>query len=169
MRFWPNSIKDLDEFAALISALDFVITVCNTTVHYAGGVGTPVWVMAPKVPEWRYGLYSTVLPWYPSSRIYRQQEHGEWLPSGLGCCPAREDGDEACWSHHDGKAVQPRRPIKRSACPREKAPKPECEHANADPDHDPKRPEYDIDWRPIGAGECVEPPDRRSQTVLEHK
>ena len=80
MRFWPNSIKDLDEFAALISALDLVITVCNTTVHYAGGVGTPVWVMAPKVPEWRYGLYSTVLPWYPSSRIYRQQEHGEWLP-----------------------------------------------------------------------------------------
>jgi tetratricopeptide (TPR) repeat protein len=78
---WPEAIKDLDEFAALISALDLVITVCNTTVHYAGALGQPVWVMAPKVPEWRYGLYSESLPWYPSSRMYRQIEAGDW--SGL--------------------------------------------------------------------------------------
>lgn len=81
LHHWPEAIKDLDEFAALICALDLVISVCNTTVHYAGALGQPVWVMAPKVPEWRYGLYSERLPWYPSSRMYRQVEAGDW--SGL--------------------------------------------------------------------------------------
>lgn len=75
---WPEAIRDLDEFSALVSALDLVVTVCNTTVHYAGAVGKPVWVMAPKVPEWRYGLRFDVMPWYPSSRMFRQLEHGDW-------------------------------------------------------------------------------------------
>ncbi len=76
--YWPEAIKDLDEFAALISALDMVVTVCNTTVHYAGALATPVWVMAPRVPEWRYGLRFESLPWYPSSRMYRQTEDRNW-------------------------------------------------------------------------------------------
>jgi tetratricopeptide (TPR) repeat protein len=78
MEYWQESIKSLDEFAAIISALDLVITVCNTTVHYAGAVGQPVWVLAPKIPEWRYGLDSTVMPWYPSSRLFRQADAGDW-------------------------------------------------------------------------------------------
>jgi hypothetical protein len=78
MAYWPESIKDLDEFAALIQALDLVITVCNTTVHYAGALGKPVWVIAPKVPEWRYGLKNESMPWYPSSRLWRQTVAGEW-------------------------------------------------------------------------------------------
>lgn len=78
IHYWAESIKDLDEFAALISALDMVITVCNTTVHYAGAIGKPVWIMAPRIPEWRYGLHSSQLPWYPSSRIYRQAHDGDW-------------------------------------------------------------------------------------------
>lgn len=78
MLYWPEAIKDLDEFAALVAALDLVITVCNTTVHYAGALNRPVWVMAPRVPEWRYGLRFTRMPWYPSSRMYRQRRDGDW-------------------------------------------------------------------------------------------
>jgi len=78
IQYWAESISDLDEFAALISALDLVVTVCNTTVHYAGALGKPVWIVAPKVPEWRYGLFSSSLPWYPSSRIWRQSTAGDW-------------------------------------------------------------------------------------------
>lgn len=74
----PESIADLDEFAALIGTLDLVITVCNTTVHYAGALGVPVWVLAPCVPEWRYGRHIEVLPWYPSSRMFRQSQSNEW-------------------------------------------------------------------------------------------
>lgn len=78
MQYWPEAIRDLDEFAALIGALDLVVTVCNTTVHYAGAVGRPVWVMAPRIPEWRYGLRFDSLPWYPSSVMYRQATDGDW-------------------------------------------------------------------------------------------
>lgn len=78
MAHWPESISVLDEFAALITALDLVVTVCNTTVHYAGALGKDVWVMAPQVPEWRYGLHNASMPWYPSSRMFRQDASGQW-------------------------------------------------------------------------------------------
>jgi tetratricopeptide (TPR) repeat protein len=80
MAHWPESIADLDEFAALVSNLDLVITVCNTTVHYAGALNVPTWVMAPKYPEWRYGVSQQTLPWYPATRVYRQEVAGEWQP-----------------------------------------------------------------------------------------
>lgn len=77
---WPESIADLDEFTALCTALDAVATVCNTTVHYAGAIGRPVWVMAPKVPEWRYGLSGRRMPWYERVQVIRQNDSGEWSP-----------------------------------------------------------------------------------------
>lgn len=79
---WPQAIKDLDEFTALITALDGVATVCNTTVHYAGAIGKPVWVLAPRVPEWRYGLTDPRMPWYKDVTVFRQEVAGEW-PSVL--------------------------------------------------------------------------------------
>jgi len=78
MHHWPEAIADLDEFAALVSALDLVITVCNTTVHYAGACNRPAWVLAPKVPEWRYGADGEHMPWYPSVSIRRQARAGDW-------------------------------------------------------------------------------------------
>lgn len=75
---WPEAIEDLDEFAALISALDLVITVCNTTVHYTGALGKPCWVITPFIPEWRYGIGSSRMRWYPSTRMFRQPMTGDW-------------------------------------------------------------------------------------------
>lgn len=75
---YPEAIADLDEFAALIGALDLVITVCNTTVHYTGALGRPCWVLAPHIPEWRYGLKGEAMRWYPSVRMYRQSAAGDW-------------------------------------------------------------------------------------------
>ena len=74
----PQAIADLDEFAALVKGLDLVITVCNTTVHFAGALNVPVWVLAPRIPEWRYGLHFAQMPWYPSSRMFRQTTAGDW-------------------------------------------------------------------------------------------
>lgn len=75
---FPEAIQDLDEFAALVCALDLVVTVCNTTVHYAGALNRPCWVMTPYVPEWRYGLTFTTMPWYPSTHMFRQPANGDW-------------------------------------------------------------------------------------------
>lgn len=75
---WGSAIADLDEFAALIAALDGVFTVCNTTVHYAGAVGQKTWVLAPTVPEWRYGLHNRHMPWYPNVQVLRQPVPHAW-------------------------------------------------------------------------------------------
>ena len=78
LSYWKPAVDDLDEFSALISALDGVVTVCNTTVHYAGALGLPVWILAPQIPEWRYGMQWTTLPWYPRAHVFRQSDPGNW-------------------------------------------------------------------------------------------
>jgi tetratricopeptide (TPR) repeat protein len=75
---WPQAIADLDEFAALIEALDCVVTVCNTTVHYAGALGKKVIVLAPHIPEWRYGLTNSHMPWYADVTVLRQARLNDW-------------------------------------------------------------------------------------------
>ena len=75
---WQDAIDDLDEMAALVSALDLTLSVCNTTVHLGGALGRPVWVMAPFVPDWRYGVDGERMAWYPSVRMFRQRGYGDW-------------------------------------------------------------------------------------------
>ncbi len=78
---WPEAIDgDYDNTAALVSALDLVISVCTSLVHLTGALGRPAWVMTPRIPEWRYGLEHDTMPWYPSVRLFRQPERGEWQP-----------------------------------------------------------------------------------------
>jgi Flp pilus assembly protein TadD len=75
---WPDAIADYDETAALVCALDLVISVCTSIVHLGGALGRPVWVMAPYSPEWRYGFSGDAMPWYPSVRLFRQPRYGDW-------------------------------------------------------------------------------------------
>lgn len=78
---WPDAIDgDYDETAALVSTLDLVISVCTSVIHLAGALGKPVWIMAAYIPEWRYGLKGSSMPWYPSVTMYRQEAAGVWDP-----------------------------------------------------------------------------------------
>ena len=71
---------ELDELAAMISALDLVITVDNTIANLAGALGVPVWVLLPCSAEWRYGRQAQTTPWYPSARLFRQSQPRAWTP-----------------------------------------------------------------------------------------
>jgi ADP-heptose:LPS heptosyltransferase len=77
---WPeiDPLKNMDDFAALISALDLVISVDNSTVHLAGALGVPCWVALPFVPDWRWLLEREDSPWYSSVRLFRQTQRGRW-------------------------------------------------------------------------------------------
>ena len=75
---WQDAIDDYDETAALVCALDLVISVCTAVIHLAGALGKPVWVLVPAVAEWRYLDRGEKLPWYPSARLFRQTEPGRW-------------------------------------------------------------------------------------------
>ena len=78
---WPEAIADLDELAALIGALDLVISVQTATVHFAGALGLPVWVLVPAVAEWRYLARGTTMPWYPSAELFRRaSSDSDWTP-----------------------------------------------------------------------------------------
>ena len=73
-----DPLRDLDGFAALIAALDLVITVGNSTAHLAGALARPTWVMLPLVPSWRWLLAREDSPWYPAARLFRQERRGDW-------------------------------------------------------------------------------------------
>ena len=75
---WSPANGDYEETAALIAALDVVITVCSSVVHLAGALGKTTWVLVPTCPEWRYLLSGEVMPWYPSVRLFRQSSPGDW-------------------------------------------------------------------------------------------
>ena len=73
----------LDSFhttAAVIESLDLVITVDTSVAHLAGALGKPVWVLLPKQADWRWMLSGESNPWYPTARLFRQQELGDWKP-----------------------------------------------------------------------------------------
>lgn len=78
LRHWPEAANDLDACAALIEALDLVVTIDTTVAHLAGALGKPVWILLPQVPEWRYGLSGSTMAWYPSARLFRQPAPGDW-------------------------------------------------------------------------------------------
>ena len=73
-----DSLRNLDDFAAQTSALDLVISTSNTTVHMAGALGKQVWTLLPYIPDWRWMLDREDTPWYPSMRLFRQNETGDW-------------------------------------------------------------------------------------------
>ena len=55
-----------------------MISIDNSTVHMAGTVGTPTFVMLPAVPDWRWQTSADDSLWYAGMRLYRQQSKGEW-------------------------------------------------------------------------------------------
>jgi hypothetical protein len=67
--------------AALISKMDLVISVDTSTVHLAGTLNKPCWVLLPKHrTDWRWLRGRSDTPWYSSLRLYRQAVRGEWAP-----------------------------------------------------------------------------------------
>jgi tetratricopeptide (TPR) repeat protein len=75
---WQDALDDYDETAALVCALDLVVSVCTAVIHLAGALGQPVWVLVPAIAEWRYLDHGETLPWYPSARLFRQAAPGDW-------------------------------------------------------------------------------------------
>ena len=64
--------------AAIMMNLDLVITSDTAIPHLAGALGVPVWLALPFAPDWRWLLDRTDSPWYPTMRLFRQQERDNW-------------------------------------------------------------------------------------------
>ncbi|WP_442508053.1 tetratricopeptide repeat protein [Novipirellula sp. SH528] len=64
--------------AAILQNLDGVVTTDTSIAHLAGALGVDVTVMLGKVPDWRWLNQGTKTPWYPSMKLVRQTEIGNW-------------------------------------------------------------------------------------------
>lgn len=75
---YSRDLRDFADTAALISNLDLVISVDTAVAHLAGTLGKPVWLLNRYNPDWRWLLERSDSPWYPSMRIFRQEQAGDW-------------------------------------------------------------------------------------------
>jgi tetratricopeptide (TPR) repeat protein len=73
-----GKVGDFADTAAVIAQLDLVIGVDTAAIHLAGALGIPVWVLIPKMPDYRWMLGRDDTPWYPSMRLFRQEDSGNW-------------------------------------------------------------------------------------------
>lgn len=93
-------LADFSATAAAIEALDLVISVDTAVAHLAGALGKPVWVILGASADWRYMLDRQDSPWYPTMRLFRSPELGNWskvadqLADALRRCVShRADGE----------------------------------------------------------------------------
>jgi hypothetical protein len=70
---------DFQDTADLVAGLDLVISVDTSVAHLAGAMGKPVWLLLPALREdFRWMTGGTRSPWYPSMRLFRQPQAGDW-------------------------------------------------------------------------------------------
>ena len=69
---------NFSETAAIIANCDLIITSDSCVAHLAAGMGKCTWLLLHKVPDWRWGMNGNSSFWYPSMRLFRQKERGNW-------------------------------------------------------------------------------------------
>jgi ADP-heptose:LPS heptosyltransferase len=70
--------KDFADTAAAIAALDAVIAVDTAVAHLAGAMGKPLFLLLPFAADFRWLRGRADSPWYPSARLFRQPQFGDW-------------------------------------------------------------------------------------------
>jgi tetratricopeptide (TPR) repeat protein/tRNA A58 N-methylase Trm61 len=72
------ALADFTDTAAAIDRLDLIICVDTAIAHLAGALGKPVWLLLPEVGDFRWLEGREDSPWYPTMRLFRQRQLGEW-------------------------------------------------------------------------------------------
>ena len=77
---WTDHLQDFSDTAALIDNLDLVITVDTSVAHLAGALGKPFWLLNRYNTCWRWLRDREDSPWYPTARLFRQDETRSFEP-----------------------------------------------------------------------------------------
>ncbi len=94
-------LASFSDTAAVIETLDLVISVDTATAHLAGALGKPVWVLLGPAADWRYLLDRQDSPWYPTMRLFRSPDLGDWS----AVMDQVADTLRSCLSHRDDGGV----------------------------------------------------------------
>jgi tetratricopeptide (TPR) repeat protein len=73
-------VADFADTAAIVANLDLVVSVDTSVVHLAGAMGKPGFLLDRYDNCWRWLSGRDDSPWYPTLRIFRQRQSGEWAP-----------------------------------------------------------------------------------------
>lgn len=76
--FLGADMHDFRDAAAITRIADLVISVDTSLAHVAGALARPVWVMLSHAPDWRWMMQREDSPWYPTARLLRQRQAGDW-------------------------------------------------------------------------------------------
>ncbi|SMH41353.1 hypothetical protein SAMN02982994_1716 [Azospirillum lipoferum] len=82
-RALPDNFTDMGVFDAvnlscLCRCMDVVIAPDMGVAHLSAALGGETWLALPHFAEWRWGMESTRTDWYPTMRLFRQPEPGDW-------------------------------------------------------------------------------------------
>jgi len=85
---WRGRVRDLSPLltdftatAAVLAQLDLLISVDTAAAHLAGALDRPAWILLPAIgADWRWRFDGVTTDWYPSLRLFRQTEAGDWRP-----------------------------------------------------------------------------------------
>jgi hypothetical protein len=73
-----SQCRDFSDSARIVDGLDLVITIDSAMAHLAGALGKAVWLLLPRIADWRWLSGATDTPWYPNMRLFRQGETENW-------------------------------------------------------------------------------------------
>jgi hypothetical protein len=101
---------NLSEAASVIGSLDLLITIDSMAAHLAGALAAPVWLLLPADADWRWMTGRDDSPWYPTMRIFRQPQAGDWGPvvSRVAACLREWIEGPAAAGHAAGGVRPPR-------------------------------------------------------------
>jgi hypothetical protein len=73
-----DMLTDFTHTSGLIANLDLVISVDTVVAHLAGAMNAKVWLLSYTPGDWRWMFEREDSPWYPSMKIFRQPQAGNW-------------------------------------------------------------------------------------------
>jgi tetratricopeptide (TPR) repeat protein len=73
-----DALHDFSDTAALIENLDLIVAVDTSVAHLAGALGKPFWLLNRYTTCWRWLLDREDSPWYPTARLFRQDDSRDW-------------------------------------------------------------------------------------------
>ena len=73
-----HGVEDFHDTATCIAGLDLVICVDTAVAHLAATMNKQVWLLSRHRGCWRWLHEGAGTPWYPTMRIYRQTQPGDW-------------------------------------------------------------------------------------------
>jgi ADP-heptose:LPS heptosyltransferase len=71
---------DLCNTASLVKSLDAIISVDTMVAHLAGALGKKIYLLLHSDADWRWLRNRNDSPWYPTARLLRQSQAGDWKP-----------------------------------------------------------------------------------------